>query len=184
MTGAHWFMQPAAFIHKKTCSSHTQKKNQIHSQISQIAPCLWLTYSPTVYWGRGDGIKGQIIWFILYKDLVSFASCVHFGFVEVPPFSFFNSGTLLLSFAPALFCIFESFACKPCSLVLPALWRGGDESPTSIVLMSKLEWRRFETLLVFSRKIKIVRKLYIQIIAEIRPGKKKDFHSEDETLWF
>lgn len=56
----------------------------------------------------------------------------------------------------ALFCIFESFACKPCSLVLSALWRGGGESPTSIVLMSKLERRRFETLLVFRLKIKIV----------------------------
>lgn len=103
---------------------------------------------------------------ILYKDLILFASCVHFGFVEVPFLATFSS------LCSALFCIFESFACKPCSRVLPALWKEGEESPTSIVLMSKLEWRRFETLLVFSLKIKIVWKLYIQIIAEIRPGKR------------
>lgn len=64
-------------------------------------------------------------------------------------------------------CLFSSLRC----LVLhplhanPALWcsllpgREGDGSPTPIVLMSKLEWRRFETLLVFSVKIKIVWKL-------------------------
>lgn len=98
---------------------------------------------------------------ILFKDLIFFASCALLKSLFWQP-----------SLCSALFCIFESFACKPCSLVHPALWKGGDESPTSIVLMSKLEWRRFETLLVFSLKIKIVWKLYIQIIAEIRPGKK------------
>lgn len=64
--------------------------------------------------------------------------------------------------------------------MLPALWRGGSESPTSIVLMSKLEWRRLRlnTLSVFSLKITMVWKLYIQIIAKIRFGEKKDFYGE------
>lgn len=84
-------------------------------------------------------------------------SLPHFGVVEVP--SLASSSSLCF----ALFCIFESFACKPCFLLLPALWKGGDESPTPVVLMSKLEQRRFETQFVFCLKIKP----YISIAAVV-----------------
>lgn len=50
--------------------------------------------------------------------------------------------------------------------------------------MSKLEWRRLRlnTLSVFSLKITMVWKLYIQIIAKIRSGEKKKISMERLVL--
>lgn len=119
------------------------------------APNVFLPLNQKASSQRGSFRKDDTFWFLFFFrcELMSY-------YCAIP-----HKELIFFAFILALSkCLFSSLRC----LVLhplhanPALWcsllpgREGDGSPTPIVLMSKLEWRRFETLLVFSVKIKIV----------------------------